>query len=92
MTATVHWTANTEVDLAGYIVFHGTAPGVYTDTTSVALSPTPQLAYPALQNGVTHYFAVTAFDTSLNSSPKSLEVSKSNPNARRMHPIKVASR
>src|SRR3990172_5473921 len=76
MNATVSWDANTEPDLAGYQVFHGLSSGVYTPAdTATVLVPTTTYQYTNLALGVTHYFAVKAFDTTGNLSAFSAEVS-----------------
>lgn len=72
--ATISWTANGEADLAGYKVYHGTAPGVHPDVITLGLVTTYQ--WGGLTGGQTHYFAVTAFDSADNESGKSTEVSK----------------
>lgn len=72
--ATISWNANTESDLAGYYVYHGTSSGIYPDRVTLGLVTTYQ--WSGLTGGQTHYFAVAAFDTSLNESAKSAEVSK----------------
>lgn len=72
--ATIGWNANTEPDLAGYRVYHGTSPGVSTEQVTLGLVTSYQ--WNGLTGGQTHYFTVTAFDTSNNESAKSVEVSK----------------
>lgn len=73
--ATISWNANTESDLAGYRVWHGTTPG-NTTTDFVTLGLVTTYQWSGLAGGQTHYFTVTAFDTSNNESAKSAEVSK----------------
>lgn len=75
MNATVGWTANGEGDLAGYLVYHGTAPGVYYESFTVT-APTTTKAFTGLYDWQPHYFAVTAYDTTGNESAKSVVVSK----------------
>lgn len=75
MNATVTWTANGESDLAGYKVYHGTVPGVYTDISDVT-APTTSKVYSGLYDLVPHYFAVAAYDTSGNTSGLSTVVQK----------------
>lgn len=72
--ATISWTANGEADLAGYKVYHGTTPGVHPDVVTLGLVTSYQ--WGSLTGGQTHYFAVTAFDSSNNESAKSTEVSR----------------
>lgn len=73
---TIQWIANTEPDLAGYTIYHGTSPGVYDGADTVTLGLVTSYVYGGLLPGMTHYFAVDAFDTSNNHSAKSAEVSK----------------
>jgi hypothetical protein len=56
------WDANSEPDLAGYVVLIGKAPRVYTQSVEVGVmdKPTQDLDLP---NGFTYYFAVRAFNT-----------------------------
>lgn len=68
------WDANTESDLAGYIVLIGTQSGVYTQSMEVAPS-TPQAEVSSLATGATYYFAVRAFNTAGLQSGLSNEVS-----------------
>lgn len=72
--ATIGWTANTEPDLAGYRVYHGTTSGIYTEFVTLGLTTSYQ--WSGLTGGQTHYFVVTAFDTSNNESARSVQVSK----------------
>lgn len=80
MNATLTWNANTESDLAGYVVSHGIASLVYTpaDTVTV-LVPTTTYTYTGLEVGILHYFNVQAFDTTGNLSAFGGEVTKSEP-------------
>ena len=73
-SATLQWGANQEPDLDGYLVYHGTAPGIYGSSQNVGMTTTYQ--YTNLNPDTTHYFTVTAYDTSGNESPPSLEVFK----------------
>lgn len=83
----VRWTPNSEVDLAGYVIYYGQSTGSYTGQVSVSTSA-PQPYYelggltvsPSNANGTTvpyvsYYMAIAAFDTSGNISGYSTEVS-----------------
>ena len=69
---TLKWDPNVEEDLAGYIVYYGTASRNYRydvdigDRTSCTIS--------GLDEGKRYYFAVTAYDEEGNESPFSREV------------------
>jgi hypothetical protein len=67
------WDANTESDLAGYVVHYGTASRSYTNSSDVGLVTTTTVSN--LLEGVTYYFAVTAYNTSGLESEYSNEVS-----------------
>jgi hypothetical protein len=67
------WDPNSEPDLAGYKLYYGTASGVYTHTNVLGL--VTNTAVSGLSEGVTYYFAVTAFNTSGLESDFSNEVS-----------------
>ncbi len=67
------WMANTESDLAGYKIYYGTQPRVYTSTIDVGLSTSYE--FSALEDSVRYYFAVTAYDYWSNESAPSWEVS-----------------
>lgn len=72
--ATIQWNANVESDLAGYRVYRGTTSGVYTQMQDVGNVTSYQ--WNGLTPGQTHYFVVTAYDTSNNESSNSAQVSK----------------
>ena len=78
----VHWNMSTESDLAGYIVYRGSAPRAYEAmTTTLGLvscsTGDPSGLIPGCANGVPTYLAVTAYDTVGNESTFSAEVSTS---------------
>src|SRR5262245_41392151 len=59
-TIRVAWDPVSRPDLAGYNVYYGTAPGVYTNTTSVA-RPQTSADLTNLQDCRVYYLAVKAF-------------------------------
>jgi len=71
-SVTISWQANTEVDMAGYKIYYGIQPGVY----SVIIDAGNVTSYPIenLTAGVTYYFTLTAYDQSGNESGYALEV------------------
>ena len=73
-TATIQWAFNTEPDLAGYRIYHGTTSGVYSSSKNVGRATSYQFTNLAI--GKTHYFAVAAYDLKGNESPPSPEVFK----------------
>jgi hypothetical protein len=70
--AQISWTANTEPDLAGYIVRQGTTSGTYPNSRNVNNVLT--YVWEGLPYG-NNYFVVDAYDTSNNISLHSSEVS-----------------
>src|SRR4051812_47817405 len=70
---TMTWNANSESDLAGYIVYYGLNPGIYTANVNVGLV-TSRLMTNIAPIQRWWYFAVTAYDNSGNESVKSAEV------------------
>ena len=65
---TLAWDANTEPDLAGYIVEYGVTSGQYTQ--SIQIGKTTQLTVTGLQPDTTYYFVVRAYNTAgATSSP-----------------------
>jgi hypothetical protein len=70
---TLAWEPNTEEDLAGYKVSYGTRSGDYDFT--IDLGKVTQYTLTGLAPGTQYYFALTAYDTSLNESDFSAEVS-----------------
>ena len=74
-SATLTWAPNQESDLGGYRVYHGTNPGIYGESQNAGNTTTYR--YATLETNKTHYFTVTAYDTSGNESLPSPEVFKS---------------
>jgi len=71
--ALLSWDPNIEPDIAGYRIYLGTSSGTYGTPIDVGNQTTHTVT--GLADG-THFFAVTAYDTSGNESGFSLEVSK----------------
>ena len=75
--AKLMWDKNTEPDLAGYIVYRSDTSNVFVkgaNSVNVGLNNTYE--FTNLKRGMTHYFAVTAYDFSGNESTPSVQVSK----------------
>lgn len=68
------WDANTEADLAGYVVLVGPASRIYTRSISVGPA-TPSVTVTGLTPGATYYFAVRALNAAGMLSALSNEVS-----------------
>src|SRR6478735_5273344 len=68
----LYWDANTEPDLAGYVLVYGPAPGIY--TTSVPLSATAVTHELTDLPAGTYYFAIRAFNAANAQSGYSNEV------------------
>lgn len=73
-TVTVAWDPNSETNLAGYKLYYGPASRAYTNAVDVGNATT--FSIPNLIEGVTYYFAVTAYNTSGAESDFSSEVSR----------------
>jgi hypothetical protein len=73
--ATLAWDPNTEADIAGYKVYYGAASKNY--GWSVDVGKVTTFTVPNLNDGVTYYFAATAYNTAKVESTFSGEVSKS---------------
>src|SRR5574343_1939020 len=79
----INWSMNTDSDLAGYIVYYGTASHAYSlMSTGVGLAGdgstgTPSRIISGLLDGTTYYFGVTAYDATGNESTFSGEVTAS---------------
>lgn len=69
----VNWNANTESDLAGYIVYYGVQSGVYSAAVDVNKVTSYQINNAT--TGATYYIALSAYDTSGNESNLSTEAS-----------------
>lgn len=65
--ATMTWNANTDPDLAGYRLYHGLAPNDLPDVVPLGLVTTYQWT-GLTPVGVTHYFKLSAIDSSGNES------------------------
>ena len=77
-SATLSWSLNSETDLAGYKIYVGTAPGIYTYPGSpFAIGITGTYTIAGLPANQTYYFAISAFDYYGGESRLSSEVSKS---------------
>jgi hypothetical protein len=76
-TVTVAWDPNPEPTVAGYNMYYGTTSGRYTN--SVDVGSATRCAISALQEGVTYYLAVTAYDSAGNQSGYSDEITYSVP-------------
>ena len=73
-TVQVTWNPNTEPDLSGYKLYHGTASGQYGEPVDVG-NVTGHIMEITPEYGATYYFALTAYDTSGNESGYSDEAS-----------------
>lgn len=69
----VSWDPNSELDLAGYKVYWGTASRNYTNV--VDANNENSYTVGGLSEGIEYFFAVTAYDTAFNESDFSQEVS-----------------
>jgi len=69
---TLAWNANQESDLKGYILYYGTASGNY--TSNIDVGNKIQYTIPELQDGVTYYFAITAYNEDDYESDYSVEL------------------
>ena len=65
--AVLTWNANSEPDLAGYTIYWGMVPGVWTSTTTTT-NTTITLTSGSFNSDGTWYFSIDAFDTSGNHS------------------------
>jgi hypothetical protein len=74
-TATLQWDKNTEADLAGYRVYMGSSPGVFTHVYEVASKDANSFELNDLGLG-TYFFSITAYDTANNESAFSTSVAK----------------
>jgi hypothetical protein len=68
---TFEWDANDEDDLAGYRIHYGTSSRNYSTTEDVG--DTTEYTVTGLDEGITYYFAATAYNTSDNESGYSEE-------------------
>jgi len=74
------WDATTDLNVAGYNVYYGTNSGQYVYSSTV--DHTTNTTVTGLQDGVTYFFVVTAFNTAGLESPWSNEVIYSVPQSR----------
>jgi hypothetical protein len=71
------WNPCLEPSAAGYRVYYGTASRSYSNTVTVVGRNVTTNIVDGLASGVTHFFAVTAYNAAGNESPFSTEVSVS---------------
>jgi len=78
---TLAWDANSEPDLAGYILFYGTASGQYTQQVTInardgdgAIIAAPQHTVTGLDDDTTYFFAIKATNAAGNQSDFSDEL------------------
>jgi hypothetical protein len=69
------WSPNADVDLAGYKIHFGNAPGIY--GVPIDVGNVTSYVVSNLTLGNTYYFAVSAYDKNGNESGLSTVVSKS---------------
>jgi hypothetical protein len=72
-TVTLAWDPNPEADIAGYVIFYGTEPGVYTTRLDVGNRTSQSIT--GLADGARYYFAVQAYDTAFLYSALSQAIS-----------------
>ena len=72
-TLTLAWDRNPEPDIAGYVVYRGTQPGVHPYSRNVGNAISQQV--DGLADGTTYYFVATAYNTAGLMSLPSAEVS-----------------
>jgi hypothetical protein len=76
-SVTLSWNANHEADLAGYRIYYGTSSGYYSN--SLNAGNVTSFTIDNLSEGITYFFAITAFDNAGNESGYSAEVSAAIP-------------
>jgi hypothetical protein len=72
-SVTLTWTASNGLDIAGYRVYWGTASQNYSNLRDVG--PVTTATISDLSEGLTYYFAATAYDIAGLESPLSSEIS-----------------
>lgn len=70
------WRANTETNLAGYKLYHGVVPGIYTNSVFIATPRTN--ACVTVPRGFTNYYVLTAVDTAGIESYPTVELRTTN--------------
>jgi hypothetical protein len=61
LSVSLAWDADSGTDIAGYRLYYGCASGIYTNNVDVGNVTTATVS--GLANGLTYYFAATAYDT-----------------------------
>lgn len=79
-SAILTWTANQDVDLAGYRIYYGTSSGKYDQVRGQGI-PTRATSHTIadLRSGTRYYFSITAVDTAGNESGFSQDATKQMP-------------
>jgi len=78
-TVSLTWDPVTAAPVTGYKVHFGTAPGSY--ATRIDTGNATSYAVPALTDGATYYFAVSAYNAALEESGYSNEVARTVPSS-----------
>jgi len=86
---TLAWDANTESDLKGYVVYYGSGSRNYDHSIDVGNVTTYTIL--DLAEGQTYYLAATAYDTGLNESAYSEEISYTIPISAQSYSITAAA-
>ena len=74
--ATLSWDANREPNIAGYKIYQATTSGAYGAPIATLTVDDTRYTVTGLEGGVTHFFAVTAYNSNGAESSFSNEVSK----------------
>jgi hypothetical protein len=88
-SVTLAWNASADTNVIGYFVYYGAASSVYTN--KVAVTGVTRATITGLVEGVTYYFAVTAFNVAGLESTPSNEISYAVPSTLPQVQVQAAS-